>query len=45
MPRYKSERPDDAPSLDWGEFAERNDIELPDCMLEFFKKHKARFPP
>jgi hypothetical protein len=42
--RYKSERFDDELSLDWAEFAERNNIELSDRLLDFFKKHNAHFP-
>lgn len=42
--RYKSERFDNELSLDWAEFAERNNIELPDRLLDFFKKHNAHFP-
>lgn len=44
VPRYRSMRPETAPSLDWAEFAERNGIELPDRMVAFFQKHSARWP-
>ena len=42
MPRYKSLRPDDNPSLDWSEFSQRNDIKLPDHMVEFFQQHAIK---
>ena len=35
------EHPIDAPSLDWGGFAERNRIEIPEHMLTLFRTHNT----
>ncbi|KAF2999872.1 hypothetical protein E8E13_008043 [Curvularia kusanoi] len=42
MVNFTSTRPEDVPLLDWGEFAHRNNIELPNAMASFFQKCRER---
>lgn len=42
MVNFTSTRPEDAPLLDWGEFAQRNNIELPNVIAAFFHQFRER---